>query len=181
MVVRDTMSPEEAAATSAMCDRTSKQKQTVEQDVLKEDVAHIFGREPTFHELSLFRMEGPPMKRVEDHGYLYGITEEEIAGCSEAVKRALSTHTAGVAESRRFRLKQVVDKFKLAEFDTGSSRVQGEFVRPTTTTPHLDHVLPECTWSLSTVKCCIHPLIVLVVLLVFGVSVLLLLLSSPPT
>lgn len=118
------VTPEEAAETSALCDRTTKLGQTAGQSSLAEDVAHVFGREPTFRELSLFRHEGEPLGRIEDHGYMYGIKEEEIADCSDAVKRAMSTHTAGAAETHRFRIQQVVDKFKLAEFDTGSSRVQ---------------------------------------------------------
>lgn len=118
------ITPDDAAATGALCPRTTKQKQIQRQDELAEDVAHIFGRNPTFHELSLFRVEGEPLQRIDDHGYMYGITEEDLEGCSDAVRRAVSTHVAGVPEAKRFRLSQVVDKFKLAEFDTGSSRVQ---------------------------------------------------------
>lgn len=118
------VTPEQAAEEMSLCDRTTRLKQTPGQSELAEEVANMYGRQPTFHELSLFREEGEAMGRIEDHGYMYGITEEEIEGCSDAVKRAMSTHTAGVTEARRFRIKQVVDKFKLAEFDTGSSRVQ---------------------------------------------------------
>lgn len=122
--------PDEAAAESTYCQRGTKLKQTPEQGELEEELAHVYGRQPTFHELSLFRVEGPPLARIEDHGYLYGITEEELEGCSEAVRRAVSTHTAAVRDARRFRLQQVVEKFKLAEFDTGSSRVQGACGKP---------------------------------------------------
>ena len=151
-----TVAPEEAAETSSLCSRQMKIKQTASQNQLAEDVAHIFGREPTFHELSLFKDEGEPLARIDDHGYMYGITEEDLdaVGASDAVRKAVSTHAAGVGESRRFRLQQVIDKYKLAEFDTGSSRVQGTRARGFAPGPASTHVSITMTIMLTTLCLC---------------------------
>lgn len=66
----------------------------------------------------------PPTPSVQEHGLLYGITEEELAGRNPMLRRALSTRTAAAAELRSFRMTQIVNKYATAPLDTGSSRVQ---------------------------------------------------------
>jgi len=66
----------------------------------------------------------PLLPKVAEHGYLYGITEEDMKGRNEMVKRALSTKTAGAEGLTSFRKSELMKKFQTAHLDTGSSRVQ---------------------------------------------------------
>ena len=66
----------------------------------------------------------PLLPKVAEHGYLYGITEEDMKGRNEMVKRALSTRTAGAEGLMSFRKGELIKKFQTAHLDTGSSRVQ---------------------------------------------------------
>lgn len=52
------------------------------------------------------------------------LAEEELAGYSDAVKKALSTRTGNVAAVMAFRKAELLRKFSPRPFDTGSSRVQ---------------------------------------------------------
>jgi hypothetical protein len=61
---------------------------------------------------------------LADHGYLYGLTEADLAGRSELVRRALSTRTGSTQDQLRFRRAEIVRKFGTTPADTGASRVQ---------------------------------------------------------
>lgn len=67
----------------------------------------------------------PALQSIPDHGYLYGFTEEELAGASDIVKMALSTRTGSMEDQRKFHKQGLLAKYAQAPFDTGSSRVQG--------------------------------------------------------
>jgi small subunit ribosomal protein S15 len=61
---------------------------------------------------------------LADHGYLHGITEEELAGRSEMLKRAMSTRTGSTQDVLKFRRAEIVAKYGTRPNDTGASRVQ---------------------------------------------------------
>ena len=73
--------------------------------------------------------DAPPLAAAPDHGYLYGLTAADVAGASEAVRRALSTRTGSLADMRKFRAADIVKRFGATETDSGASRVQGERMR----------------------------------------------------
>lgn len=78
----------------------------------------------TVAEKQLFPTEHDALPRVQDHGFLYFTSAEELANRSPMVQKALSTRTATLHDMRRFRKHQLINKFKTHTFDTGSSRVQ---------------------------------------------------------
>lgn len=61
---------------------------------------------------------------LADHGYLYGLTDADLAGRSELVRRALSTRTGSTQDQLRFRRAEIVRKYGSNPADTGASRVQ---------------------------------------------------------
>lgn len=79
----------------------------------------------TKSERALFTSESPEFKPLADHGYRFYTDGHQLEGRSPAIKRALSTRTASKRELRTFKRAQLVEKYKLHTFDTGSSRVQG--------------------------------------------------------
>ena len=79
----------------------------------------------TKSERALFVSESPEFKPLADHGYRFYTDGHQLEGRSPAIKRALSTRTASKRELRTFKRAQLVEKYKLHTFDTGSSRVQG--------------------------------------------------------
>ena len=61
---------------------------------------------------------------LADHGFLYGLTEADLAGRSEHVRRALSTRTGSTHDQLSFRRSEIVRKYGANAADTGASRVQ---------------------------------------------------------
>ena len=73
--------------------------------------------------------DAPPLAAAPDHGFLYGLSAADVAGASEAVRRALSTRTGSLEDMRKFRAADIVKRFGATETDTGASRVQGACFR----------------------------------------------------
>lgn len=61
---------------------------------------------------------------LADHGFLYGLTEADLSGRSDLVRRALSTRTGSTEDLLRFRRSEIVKKYGTTPVDTGASRVQ---------------------------------------------------------
>ena len=61
---------------------------------------------------------------LADHGFLYGLTKEDLAGRSQLVQAALSTRTGSTQDQLRFRRAEIVRKYGETPTDTGASRVQ---------------------------------------------------------
>ena len=70
----------------------------------------------------------PPRAPLQDHGYLYGLTAGDLGSASEAVRRALSTRTSDLEGLRRFKTAQIVQAVGGSAGNSGSSRVQGEWL-----------------------------------------------------
>lgn len=74
---------------------------------------------------------------LADHGFLYGLTEADLSGRSDLVRRALSTRTGSTEDLLRFRRSEIVKKYGTTPVDTGASRVQvRREAEPRVTLPH---------------------------------------------
>ena len=65
-----------------------------------------------------------PAALLADHGFLYGADADELAGRSEAVRRALSTRTGSTRDQLAFRKAELLRKYGRDAADSGASRVQ---------------------------------------------------------
>ena len=78
------------------------------------------------HEKDVYTVTDETLAYIRDHGYRFGLHDEDVEETNELIKRALSTVTASIPEMRKFRRSEIVNKWSPEdEFDTGSSRVQG--------------------------------------------------------
>ena len=66
----------------------------------------------------------PSLPPAPEGGFLYGLTEADMAGRNAMVRRALSTATASAEDARAFERAGLLRRFETAHLDTGSSRVQ---------------------------------------------------------
>jgi hypothetical protein len=68
----------------------------------------------------------PALPAVREHGWLYGLSDADMEGRSEAVRRALSTRTGSQADLKAFLTAETVKRYQGEALDSGSSKVQGE-------------------------------------------------------
>ncbi len=91
----------------------------------------------------------PPSPSLQDRGYLYGLTAEDMASASDAVKRALSTRTGDLKALKRFKTAQIVQSVGGRSQNSGSSLVQGEPFFKDTCCPCTRLRARACSLSLS--------------------------------